>query len=85
MKKTFTIIFTALSALLILDSIDIGHAAAMFLLAGVIPGTNIVINADHMLNLFALLLGLVITRVCIRVSRAVAQYQLAEIAKRSRV
>jgi hypothetical protein len=64
MKKTFTIIFLSLSALLILDSMDMSHALAMFLLAGIVPGTNIVLTADYMLMLFALLLGFVLARVC---------------------
>jgi len=71
MKKTFTIIFTILSALLILDSMDVSHAIAMFLLAGIIPGTNIALTADRMLELFALLIGFVLARVSIRLGSAI--------------
>ena len=72
MKKTFTIIFTILSALLILDSMDVSHAIAMFLLAGIIPGTNIALNPDRMLELFALLIGFVLARVSIRLGSVIA-------------
>lgn len=63
MKKTFAIIFTVLSLILILDSMNAGYAITMFLLAGVIPGTNIAISAVQMLELFALLIGFVLARI----------------------
>lgn len=75
MKKAVTIIFTILSAILILDSMNAGHAIALFMLAGIIPGTNIALNADRMLELFTLLLGFVLARVCVRISRAITELQ----------
>lgn len=63
MKKTLTIIFTSLSLLLILDSMNVGQAITMFLLAGVIPGTNIAISAATMLEFFALLIGFTLARI----------------------
>jgi len=74
-KKTVTIIFIILSAVLILDSMDFAHALAMFLLAGIIPGTNIVISATVMLEFFALVIGFVIARVCMYVVRTVVELQ----------
>lgn len=51
MKKALTILFLSLSAILILDSaLNAVHALMMFLLAGVIPGTNIAISGDRMLR-----------------------------------
>ncbi len=71
MKKTLTIIFTTLSIILILDSMNFGHALAIFFLAGIIPGTNIAIDADRMFALFSMLLGLVLARVCVHLSRLI--------------
>lgn len=65
MKKTFTTIFVIASLVLILDSMNTGQAVAMFLLAGVIPGTSLVMSADHMLGLFAGLIGFVMARITI--------------------
>ena len=74
MKKKLTIIFTILSALLILDSMNVVHAIAIFMLAGIIPGTNIVLNADRMLEGFTLLLGFVLARISVYAGRAIATY-----------
>ena len=70
MKKIITVVFLSLSALIILDSLNAGHAVVMFLLAGVIPGTNLAISADEMLNLFALLIGFSLSRVTTSLIRA---------------
>lgn len=69
MRKTTTIILTVLSGLMILDSLHVGHAVTMFLLAGVIPGTNLVLSPTVTLELFALLLGFVLSRIVINVVR----------------
>ncbi|HWT39857.1 MAG TPA: hypothetical protein VN081_01095 [Dongiaceae bacterium] len=63
MKKLVTIIFLSLSAILILDSMNVGQAVAMFLLAGVIPGTNIALSGTIMLEVFALLIGFTLARI----------------------
>ncbi|MFZ1250032.1 MAG: hypothetical protein WAR37_01100 [Candidatus Microsaccharimonas sp.] len=68
MKKTFAIIFTIMSAVLILDSVNASHAIAMFLLAGIIPGTDATISASQMLELFAFLLGFTLSRIAIWVT-----------------
>ena len=81
MKKKLTIIFTILSGILILDSMNVGHDLAFFFLAGIIPGTNIVLNADRMLEVFTLLLGFVLARVSIHVGRAVSHSFTRESAK----
>ena len=73
MRKTIIILTTALSGLMILDSLQIGHAITMFLLAGIIPGTNIVLSPTVTLELFALLLGFVMSRVVINVMRQTIQ------------
>lgn len=74
MKKKLTIIFTVLSLVLILDSMNVMHALAFFMLAGIIPGTNIVLNADRMLEFFTLLLGFVLARISVAAGRAVSAY-----------
>lgn len=75
MKKTISIIFTILALMLILDSMNIGHMVAMFLLAGIVPGTNLVLNANRMLELFALLIGFVLARVAAALTRTYATYR----------
>ncbi len=65
MKKALTITFLGLSALLILDSMNFAHAIALFLLAGVIPGTNLTLSASFTMQLFALLFGFVVARTLI--------------------
>ncbi len=62
MKKSLAIFFTILSALLILDSVNFSHAIMMFLLAGVIPGTNITLDGAQMLEFIALVAGFVVAR-----------------------
>ena len=63
MKKTLIITLTILSALLILDSMNAWHAAAMFYLAGEIPGTHHSISAATMMEIFAMLIGFVVARI----------------------
>ena len=63
MKKALTILFVSLSFIMILDSLNAGHAVVMFFLAGVIPGTNFAISADRMLEGFTLLIGFTLSRV----------------------
>jgi len=69
MKKAVTIICLSLSAILILDSVNAGHAVFMFFLAGVIPGTNMAISADSMLLSFTFLTGFTLSRIIINVAR----------------
>jgi hypothetical protein len=65
MKKTLTIILVIASALLILDSVNFAHAVMLFLLAGVIPGTNILITPAETMMLCALIGGFVLSRTII--------------------
>lgn len=69
MKKTIAIIFTLLSLLIILDSVNFGHALMMFLLAGVIPGTNITMNGEQMLEFTVLVAGFIFARITTYVFR----------------
>ncbi len=66
MRKSIIITCLILSGLIILDSLNVGHLLVMFLLAGVIPGTNIALSASTTLELFTLLIGLVIGRLSAR-------------------
>lgn len=69
MKKTIIILCISLSALMILDSMNAGHALVMFVLAGVIPGTNVAIDASNMLILFTLLIGFTLSRITLHLIR----------------
>lgn len=71
MRKTIIITSLILSGLMILDSMSAGHFLMMFLLAGIIPGTNIAISAQHMMEGFALVGGFVIARVMSYVLRMI--------------
>jgi len=70
MKKALIITSLILSGILILDSMNFGHAVMMFLLAGQIPGTSIFISAKVMLEMFALASGFVVARVMNRLFTA---------------
>ncbi len=63
MRKTIIITCLVLSGLIILDSMNTGHALMMLFLAGVIPGTNIAVSGQTMMSFFALLIGFVLARV----------------------
>lgn len=71
MRKTIIITSLILSGIMILDSMDAGHVLMMFLLAGIIPGTNIAISAQTMMEGFALAGGFVIARVMSNLFRMV--------------
>lgn len=62
MKKVLIITFTALSAILILDSMQAGQALVDFFVAGIIPGTNKSLSASMALQIFALLGGFTFAR-----------------------
>jgi len=62
MKKIIIITCITLSALLIFDSMNAGHAIVMFYLAGQIPYTNTSLSASTMMQIFALLTGFVLAR-----------------------
>ena len=64
MKKLIITTCLILSALLILDSMNARQAFAMFYLAGQIPGTKNSVSASTMMELFALLIGFVLARIC---------------------
>jgi len=70
MKKTITIILIILSLLFILDSFNFSHAMMMFLLAGVVPGTNVIIDGAQMLELFALITGFTVARITANLFRS---------------
>lgn len=79
MHKTITIILVTLSLILILDSMNAGHAITMFILAGIVPGTNIVISATQMLEVFSLLLGFALARIAVRLTQLYFTYRASEI------
>ncbi len=63
MRKAIIITCLVLSGLMILDSMNVGPAFVLLIFAGVIPGTNIVLSAQTMMGLFALLTGFVLARI----------------------
>jgi hypothetical protein len=75
MRKAIIITSTIVSIMLILDSLNAGHAFVMFLLAGVIPGTNIAISASRMLEVFTLLIGFTLSRITLSLIRLALSHQ----------
>ena len=55
MKKTISILLNVLSLALICDSINAPHLLVMFLFAGEIPFTNIVLSATQMMAMMIVL------------------------------
>ena len=72
-KKTLTILLTVFSSIIILDTLNFGHVIALFLLAGVIPGTNISIDADTMLMFFSAVTGFTLSRLFVKLAAALLQ------------
>jgi hypothetical protein len=70
MKKTIAFIFILLSLALILDSVNFSHALMMFYLAGIVPGTNIAIDAARMLEFFTLIAGFIFARIIMLITRS---------------
>jgi hypothetical protein len=62
MKKFIIITCLTLSSLMVMDSFNAGHALVMFLLVGIVPGTDIVVSATTMLQIVALFAGLTLSR-----------------------
>jgi hypothetical protein len=62
MKKVITLSALVGSLIIILSSFQFGHALAYFLLAGIIPGTDIVVSPSQMLVILALVAGFAIAR-----------------------
>lgn len=69
MRNLIIIACLGSSFYMILDSMNAGHALVMFLLAGVIPGTNIIVEADRMLEFFTLLIGFTLSRITLHLLR----------------
>lgn len=65
MRKTTIFISIIGSLLVILDSVQAGHWVILFLLAGVIPGTDIRISPVDMMSANATALTVIILRVTV--------------------
>lgn len=76
MKKQLSIIANIISGIIILDSFNAAHSFAYFLIAGQVPGTNIVISGSAMLVLMTLIFGFIIGRISLRVINLVGQPKL---------
>lgn len=70
MRKTIILASLILSGLMILDSLNVGEALIMFLLAGQIPGTNLSLSGGAMLELFALAGGFTLARIATKAIRS---------------
>jgi hypothetical protein len=68
-KQVVTIISLIGSGIIILDSLQVPQALFMFLLAGIVPGTSIVLSGEQMLDFYLLIGGFIFARL---ISRLVA-------------
>lgn len=62
MKKVIVYLALIGSLIIILSSFQFGHALAFFLLAGIIPGTDIIVSPSQMFTIIALIAGFAISR-----------------------
>lgn len=67
MKQIVTILCLSLSGFIVLDTFNAGHAFTMFLFAGIIPGTNIALDANRMFEIFSFLIGFTLSRIIVSV------------------
>lgn len=65
MKKVIITLSLIGSGLIILDSFHVYDILAAFIIAGVVPGTDIVIAPQQMLDLFAAAFGFMVSRLAI--------------------
>jgi hypothetical protein len=65
MQKAVIIACLVGSAVLVLDSVNIGHWAVLLLLAGIVPGTNIAIAPIDMLAAIATAITIVVLRITV--------------------
>ncbi len=72
MKKTITITSLILSAVLILDSMNVGAALVMFVIAGQVPGTSTSLDANTLLFFYVLVGGFIASRLTKRLITALA-------------
>lgn len=81
MKRTLITLLIIASLLLILDSINFSHALMMFLLAGVIPGTNIAIDGAQMLILIASIVGFTLGRLTVSFVKSISSLTIRPTTK----
>ncbi len=65
MRKAITVICTIGALLLILDSMNAANSLLLFVFAGVVPGTNILISPTAMMSLSAAAIVIVIFRLIV--------------------
>lgn len=71
MRKIVIILCLVGSGIIILDTIQIVQALAIFILGGSVPGTSLILSPSQMLTFFAASLGFVISRIWINSHRRV--------------
>ncbi len=62
MKKAITILALTGSLIIILSSFQFDQVLAMFLLAGLVPGTDIVVSPNQMFVVISLITGFILAR-----------------------
>lgn len=67
-KKVIVIACLAASLLIFLTTIDFVHGLIMFLMAGIIPGTSIILSGTQMLIIIAILSGLAVYQFGVRLT-----------------
>ena len=62
MKKVVTVLAVLGSLIIILSSLQFDHALTMFLLVGLVPGTDIVVSPGQMFMAVGLIAGFALAR-----------------------
>ena len=70
MKKVITLLSLIGSGIIILDSFHVIDSLAAFLIAGLVPGTNIVLAPQQMLDIFVGAFGFMASRLALSAIRA---------------
>ena len=84
MKKTIITICIVGSLMIFLDSVNFGQGILLFLFAGVIPGTNMIISPEDMMAATATAITIIVLRLTIWQSiKSLAFHQL-EVKKSTR-
>ncbi len=68
-RRLIIVACLALSGMMILDSLNVGHAVMMLLIAGQIPGTNYYVDANTMLLALTMIFGILCGRAAAQLLR----------------
>lgn len=66
MRKTINSAALIVFIWLLLDALNAPHALLYFIIAGELPGTNIILSPTIMLSILTLIIGIIVFEICAR-------------------